>query len=124
MVAGVCDAWRSPEGSALTPQYSLTDLRRVALRSRGVGAVDACPSLQQLQGISDPTDPCQSTVTQTANIGGTCFLPLFPFVGNRITGGGSPAVCSPVFTVPSPWALVITVGLGGLVAWKLLGGRR
>jgi hypothetical protein len=33
-------------------------------------------------------------------------------------------VCVPVFSVPSPWGMVISVGLLGLVAFNALGGRR
>lgn len=51
---------------------------------------------------------------------GLCFLPLFPFFGQRVYG--APTVCRSIVTVPDPWALVITVGLGGLVAYRLLRG--
>lgn len=33
---------------------------RRAMSARGMGVGAPCPSLQQLQGIVDPTDPCQS----------------------------------------------------------------
>lgn len=107
---------------------NLGDLRAIARRSRGMGDAP-CPSALQLAGVVDPTDPCQNgtaagtTATVAASVGPYCFTPLFPWVGNQIVGSG-PAVCSPVFNVPSPWNGLITVGVVGLFFFKLMGGRR
>jgi hypothetical protein len=107
-------------------------------RRRGVGAA-GCPSLAQLQGIADASDPCQSSsggcfltdgtpapcpdvtsMTVTASAGsGFCFSPAFPWFGQSAAG-----VCVPVFSVPSPWGMAISIGLVGLVAFRALGGRR
>jgi hypothetical protein len=75
-----------------------------------------------LDGTPAPC-PDVTSVTVTASPlmpGATCFLPLFPWLGSR--AAEAPSVCVPLFTVPSPWALLITVGLGGLVAYKLSRG--
>lgn len=114
---------------------------------RGMGDAP-CPSMQQLTGVVDPADPCQrsafpltdssgaalcyfpdgtpapcpdvTSVTVTASAGAPatgefCLTPLFPFVGRRVPG----APCAGVVTIPSPWALIATVGLGALVLWKV-----
>ena len=108
---------------------NLGDLRAIAARSRrGMGDAP-CPSALQLAGVVDPTDPCQngtaagSTANVAASVGPFCLSPLFPWVGNQITGSG-PAVCSPVFNVPSPWNGLITVAAGALILYNVLGGRR
>ena len=105
---------------------NLGDLRAIAARSRGLrglgdGSVPAC-----LSG-SGPLQPGQAycdTADVAATVGPYCFSPLFPWLGNQISGGGSPTVCSPVFNVPSPWNAVITAGVAGLFLFKLFGGRR
>jgi hypothetical protein len=65
-----------------------------------------------------------TTSTTSAAVGAFCLSPLFPWVGNQITGGGSAPVCSPVFNVPSPWNGLLTVGIAGLLLFKVMGGRR
>lgn len=114
---------------------TLADLRRAAARSRaivrntgyggrglrGLGAA-SCPSLEQLLDLTDASDPCQAPATSatvTASVGGFCFSPWFPWVGDQVTGGGTAAVCAPVVQVPSPWAQILTLGLIGLAVMKV-----
>jgi hypothetical protein len=99
---------------------NLGDLRAIAARSRGMG--DAIPCLMGSGPLQDGQAYCDSA-TVGATVGPVCFTPLFPWVGNQILGSG-PAVCAPVFSVPSPWNGLITVGVGALFLYKLFGGRR
>lgn len=56
---------------------------------------------------------------------GVCFLPMFPFIGQRVVG--SPTVCSAIISVPSEVSWVVTIGLGALAVFGLFnimrGGR-
>lgn len=54
------------------------------------------------------------------SIAGVCFQMLFPFVGQK----GADGSCVPVISLPSPWPVIITAGLGAFLGFKLLGGRR
>jgi hypothetical protein len=89
-------------------------------RMRGVG--DTCvvgstdPTTGDTVAYCPPAPPAASPVVAS---GSTCFTAEFPWVGSSVGG-----VCTPVFSVPSPWGLVITAGLAGLFALKLFGGRR
>ena len=79
---------------------------------RGMGDA-VCPSLEQLQGVFDSSDPCQASAVVTSGGGG---------------GGSSPAAGCPVgssctFFSGVPNTAVYALG-GILVAFMLLGGRR
>lgn len=50
---------------------------------------------------------------------GTCFLPVLPFFGDTVDGGRA---CRPVVRIPEPWPVVLTVGIGGLLAYRLFRG--
>lgn len=114
-------------------------------RRRGLGLAP-CPSAQQLAGVADASDPCQAPpATQcnpltgldvntglvcgnivlspgtlppgaAADSASVCFAPLFPWIGQRFAG-----TCVPAFAVPSPWNLVVTAGVIGLVLFKFRG---
>ena len=119
-------------------------------RSRGFGAAP-CPSVQQLQGIADASDPCQAPPASqhcdpmtgidvstgqfcqnlivpmpsaplpagaAAGSSSFCLTPLFPWLGQKFAGA-----CGPVFSVPSPWDLILTAGVVGLVVMKFSRGR-
>lgn len=117
--------------------------------ARGVGAAP-CPSAQQLAGIADASDPCQAPpATQCNPLTGIdvstgqfcpnlmvpmppaplpagaaagsssfCLTPLFPWLGQKFAGS-----CAPVFSVPSPWDVILTAGVVGLVVMKFSRGR-
>lgn len=116
----------------------------VMVAKKGMGSTDNCPSLKQLMGITDPSDPCQSgaPVASTSNgtpcytnadgsincagvsssvdvvaagVGsGMCFSWTFPFVGSKVQG-----VCVPAIAVPSPWDTILTISVLGLIGYKL-----
>lgn len=104
---------------------------------RGVGQAP-CPSLEQLAGVVDLADPCQAALaggqipTETtvpvvsgpvpaaAAPGGVCFSSSFPWVGQNQADG----TCKPALAVPSPWGTILTVGVGGLLIYQLIRGRR
>lgn len=50
---------------------------------------------------------------------GVCFMPLFPWIGQK-AGDGS---CTPVIPVSDPWPLLATVGLGAMLVFKMFGRR-
>jgi len=50
---------------------------------------------------------------------GSCFLPVLPFFGDRVDGG---RYCHPAVAIPDPWPVVLTVGIGGLLAYRLFRG--
>lgn len=109
-----------------------------------------CPSSQQLAGIADASDPCQAPpATQCNPLTGIdvatgqfcqnlivpmppgalpagaaadstsfCLTPLFPWLGQKFAGA-----CAPVFAVPSPWDVILTAGVVGLVVMKFARGR-
>jgi hypothetical protein len=52
-------------------------------------------------------------------VGSSCFMPMFPFVGN-VQG----SQCVPIVNVPSPWNTVLTVLTIGGGLFLLFGGRR
>lgn len=62
---------------------------------RGLGSIANCPSLQQLQGIVDPTDPCQAGnayAAITSSLGpGQCVDPLSGITVPCASIPGSPA---------------------------------
>lgn len=73
----------SPGLGAIAPGYARTRYVRRGFRGLGQAASGAaCPSLEQLLGITDATDPCQQT-TVGSGIAATCY--------NTITG--APASC-------------------------------
>ena len=74
-------------------------MRRIVLppRRRGIGQAAPCPSLEQLQGIIDPNDPCQQAGAMTAagtpsavTISPTGILSIGP------SGGAPPATPSSI----------------------------
>jgi hypothetical protein len=88
--------------------------------SRGFGAAPNCPSLEQLMGISDPTDPCQNPAACAPGatlIGGTCYDPSNP---NTVLGTTCPAgsTCTMIAGVPD----LAIYALGGIVALFILMG--
>jgi hypothetical protein len=92
----------------------------------GFGAAAVCPSVQQMLGIVDATDPCQVSAPSVATcapgstpIGGTCYDPTNP---NTVlsAGGSCPAgsTCTIVAGVPD----LAVYTLGGLVGLFILMG--
>lgn len=71
-------------------------------RYRGLGQAAGCPSLEQLMGITDPTDPCQQASTSVAGVASTCYN----------TSTGSPVSCPVAGNVQTtPPAAVGPLGL-------------
>lgn len=92
--------------------------RRFGVRDRGFGGVAPCPSIQQLQGIVDMTDSCQSGELDTidANNAAAITAQLNPPLS-------SSPMSATFLGVPLPYAV-----LGGVVLGLMLisssGGRR
>jgi hypothetical protein len=79
------------------------------------------PAEGQVYCLGDAHTTADNWDSKTANsVAGVCFQPLFPWVGSAAADGS----CVPVVNVPSPWPLVITMGLGAFFGYKLLGGGR
>lgn len=95
---------------------------RFGVRDRGFGSIIApCPSLQQLQGIVDLSDPCQEFISAA---GDTVVPPLTAAQEAAASGGAATSMgaLGPTFLgIPLPYAV-----LGGVVLALLLipGGRR
>ena len=83
-------------------------------RFRGMGdAVNApCPSVQQLMGVSDPTDPCQSGAVIPASAGIT--QDQLDNIKNFFYSAGQDNSTS---ALPS-WLLPVALGIGALVLFK------
>jgi len=78
----------------------------------GMGQADSCPSVEQMMGISDPSDPCQA-----ANYLGT------PLYGAAGTGTGSgPAANAGAVPATSNMTNVLLLG-GALLAVMLIAKR-
>jgi hypothetical protein len=91
-------------------------------RGRGLGAAP-CPSLQQLQGIVDPNDPCQSFSPTGDTFGGNPEGPVLP-VGVALDPRLAPAAAKPT-CMPGDaaqlqngyWICVPQTGGSGMFAW-------
>jgi hypothetical protein len=92
-------------------------------------ALVPCLPLGTMGPLADGQSWCAPAAVQTTDnwdsktstsMAQVCFQPLFPWVG-QATADGS---CKPVVDVKPPWPLVITVGLGAYLGFKLLGGGR
>lgn len=88
-------------------------------RRRGIGAA-TCPSMQQLQGITDPTDPCQSMASETpypVTSGGTpSAIPVCP-IGVRVS---STCTCPPGYAL-DPTSLMCAAASGTFSTPVLIG---
>jgi hypothetical protein len=62
--------------------------------------------------------PTAASVPGALVVGGSCFMPLFPFIG---TVQGS--TCTPVANVPSPWNMVATVMSVGAILYLFMRRR-
>jgi hypothetical protein len=93
--------------------------RRFGIRDRGFGAAN-CPSLQQLQGVVDLSDPCQQSISAS---GDTVVPPLTAAQAAASAENIASMTLGPTFLgIPLPYAL-----LGGVVLALVLlpsGGRR
>jgi hypothetical protein len=101
------------------PRPIITPPRRFGVRDRGMGAAN-CPSLEQLQGIVDLSDPCQQEISAS---GDTVVPPLTAAQAAASSESIAQMTLAPTFLgVPMPYAV-----LGGVVLLLLLmpsGGRR
>jgi hypothetical protein len=80
---------------------------------RGLGVAN-CPSIQQLEGITDPTDPCQAASTVAAVDAGTSSQNSY-CPGVWVAGPSGSAVCA-----ASSYAPTTSTTLGGLTTNELL----
>lgn len=112
---------------------------------RGMG--DVCPSLEQLMGISDSSDPCQTgapisdlnvdpnatgvpgSVTQPGSVPPSSSFNLTSFLNNLIATAGKVATVAeapPGATInPATGAITpgsLTSSLGSLMPWLIIGG--
>lgn len=101
---------------------------------QGFGDAASCPSYQQLLGITDPTDPCQTDVSMItpAAAGQSCYPPTF--VGPLPPGGaycsqpaasGCPAGSNCTFFANIPNSAIYTLAavLAGLFVVSTLGHK-
>jgi hypothetical protein len=71
----------------------------------GLGQVAQCPSVEQLNGIVDPSDPCQAAPAAAAT--GACP-----------TG----QTCSFFSSIPNTWIYGLAAALGVLMLGAMVGG--
>jgi hypothetical protein len=88
------------------------------MRSRGLGFVSSLPS-PQTSPLLNSEQLTEADYLAGLPGEGSCFLAVVPFVGELVDGGRA---CRAVVTIPEPWPLLITVGLGGLLAFSFLRG--
>lgn len=96
---------------------------RFGVRDRGLGDAQ-CPSVEQLEGIVDLSDPCQQSISAA---GDTVVPPLTATqaaaAGVTTTGAIASPFASTIFGVPVPYAVLGGVVLA-LVFVSSSGGRR
>lgn len=102
---------------------------------QGFGDTDSCPSLEQLAGIVDLTDPCQSgsAIAQSASCYPATFVgPLPPGasycsqpLGLPAPAAGCPAgsTCTYIAGVPNSAIYTLAAVLAGLFVISSLGHR-
>ncbi len=103
----------------------------------GLGQAN-CPSLEQLQGIVDPTDPCQASQTSGACPAGTTanFTQSTGAVGSSwvCTANSTPATAvaansaaavpaSTIAGIPTNYLIIGALAIGVLAMMKMKGGR-
>lgn len=114
------------------------NVKQRVLGVNGLGQA-GCPSMQQLQGIVDPTDPCQSPVASgTCPAGTTASFTQGPVgtgstwtcvpdsMGTTITATGSTGsiATSTMATVAGIPTQYVIYGVIGLLVVMMLGRRR
>jgi len=94
---------------------------------QGLGQAATCPSLEQLMGIVDPTDPCQSGTASSAY---NCYntttgaVTACPVSGTAV--GGTPASAGPFGTMTVGnlnWGVLAAVLVGLVVVAGMSGGK-
>lgn len=109
-------------------------VRRRVVGMHGLGDAATCPSLEQLQGINDPTDPCQSPVapgscpsgttasfTQGALGTGSSWVCVNNSTGTNVVTGtpvATTALVSSASSIPTSYLMVGLLALAALMVLR------
>ncbi len=111
--------------------------KRVTVRRRrGVGDAAVCPSMEQLLGIQDSTDPCQNPVASlpSSSLSPSTLALINTIPSGPSTSGGAPGTCVGPGCTPSTaesltslfqqYQTPILIGIAALFGLALIRGSR